>query len=182
MSRSLILAFCAIALPVLCGCEKSEIKTYPVRGIVQFSDGKLLRQGYIEFENAGVEERILARAEIQPDEEQLLRPGMFITARIVTASRDDALLVPRKAVFYDEEKPTFFLIDEAGAVRKTHFASRASTESLLEIAHADPPDAAVEEGALIVIVGQDNLKDGDIVRIDEEVPWASFGEGRSIPQ
>jgi len=44
------------------------------------------------------------RARIEPDENNLLRPGMFITARIITASKKDALLVPRKAGFYDDEK------------------------------------------------------------------------------
>lgn len=109
------------------------------------------------------------RAMLERGKDRLLRPGMFITARIITASREEALLIPRKSVFYDDEKPTFFLINEECAVRKVHFKPDASTETDLEIAATDPPDDAVRPGALIVIVGQDNLKNGDKVKIVEEI-------------
>jgi membrane fusion protein (multidrug efflux system) len=108
------------------------------------------------------------RMEIGPENRELLRPGMFITARIITVSRENALLIPRKAVFYDDEKPTFFLIDEKNEVRKVHFEPGASTETALEISTALPPDALVCNNARIVIVGQDNLKNGDKVNIVEE--------------
>ena len=95
---------------------------------------------------------------------------MFISARIITASREEALLIPRKAVFYDDEKPTFFLIEEDDTVRKIHFKPDASTETALEIASTLPPDDSVIGGARIVIVGQDNLKDGDKVKVVKEIP------------
>ena len=109
------------------------------------------------------------RAKIDSNVKGLLLPGMFINARIITASRDQALLMPRKAVFYDEEKPTFFLIEEGGTVRKIHFEPGATTEIALEIASTLTPGDPVTKGALIVIVGQDNLKDGDRVEIKNEI-------------
>ena len=109
------------------------------------------------------------RAKIDSNAKGLLLPGMFINARIITASRDQALLIPRKAVFYDEEKPTFFQIEEGGIVRKIHFEPGATTEIALEIASTLTPGDPVTEGALIVVVGQDNLKDGDRVEIKNEI-------------
>ncbi|MHC4942685.1 MAG: efflux RND transporter periplasmic adaptor subunit [Planctomycetota bacterium] len=126
------------------------------------------------------------RAKLDPDDEEKLRPGMFINARIIIDARDDALLIPRKAVFYDDEKPTFFLIEEedrvrmihflyfflieeGDRVRMIHFLPGGSTETALEIASTELKDSPVDEGALIVIVGQDNLKDGEQVKVVKEI-------------
>jgi len=79
------------------------------------------------------------RAEIASENRELLRPGMFISTRIITDSRDHALLIPRKAVFYDDEKPTFFLITDDDTVKKIHFTQGATTEKALEIASIDTP-------------------------------------------
>ena len=40
-----------------------------------------------------------------------LVPGLFCEARVVTASRDDALLVDKRAVRYDDDQPAFFAIE-----------------------------------------------------------------------
>ncbi len=108
------------------------------------------------------------RCDINAGRETLLRPGMFITARIITASRKKALLIPRKAVFYDDEKPTFFLIDQENTVQRIHFEPGASTQLAREILSTQPETDRVTDGALIVIVGQDNLKNGDKVTVVEE--------------
>ena len=112
---------------------------------------------------------IKVRARIDLEEGNLLRPGLFVMARIVTASREKALLIPRKAVFYDDQKPTFFLIEEDNSVRKVHFVPGATTQNALEIASVETGDVTVAEGARIVIIGQDNLKNGDQVKIAEEI-------------
>ncbi|MFH2002179.1 MAG: efflux RND transporter periplasmic adaptor subunit [Planctomycetota bacterium] len=110
------------------------------------------------------------RAQLNSDPEQLLRPGMFITTKIITASRDNALLVPRKAVFYDDEKPTFFIVEPPDMVKKIHFEpTEAATATSLEIGSLLTPGAEIDEGTQIIIVGQDNLKDGDKVRIVDEI-------------
>ncbi|MBU0754919.1 MAG: efflux RND transporter periplasmic adaptor subunit [Planctomycetes bacterium] len=109
------------------------------------------------------------RAVFDRDEEGFLRPGMFVTARIITAAKENALLVPRKAVFYDDEKPTFFLIETEGTVRKIHFQPGGSTETDLEVASTESVELPVEAGTLIVIVGQDNLKEGDRVQVVKEI-------------
>jgi hypothetical protein len=49
------------------GCTDTAARTYPVRGIVRFPDGKLLRDGSIEFEILGRDDPVTARGIIGPD-------------------------------------------------------------------------------------------------------------------
>jgi RND family efflux transporter MFP subunit len=115
---------------------------------------------------------VKVRVRIPPDDDGFLRPGMFINARVLVSSRADALLITRKAVFYEDEKPCFFVIVD-GAARKVSFERGAATDTVLEVteprylAGEDPP---LDEGSLIVVVGQDNLKEGGKVKIAEELP------------
>lgn len=51
----------------LTGCGGGDLTTYPVRGVVRYTDGKVLRGGSIEFELTGVEKPVLARGAIGPD-------------------------------------------------------------------------------------------------------------------
>jgi hypothetical protein len=64
--RSLLLLLPA-ALLISGGCTDSAVKTYPVRGVVVFPDGKPLREGTVEFELIDREKSNTATAEIQPD-------------------------------------------------------------------------------------------------------------------
>ena len=51
----------------LSGCG-NEPKTFPVRGLVRFPDGKPLREGSIEFESSGKKgQPVTARGQIAPD-------------------------------------------------------------------------------------------------------------------
>ena len=97
----------------------------------------------------------------------LLRPGMFITVNIVTATHGDAVLVPKRAVVYDDGFPHVFVVSDSLATRKR-----------LEIGFEDSENLEVLSGTalgdLIVVVGQNGLKDEAKVRIIE-------GEGLRIP-
>jgi hypothetical protein len=85
MKRFSVSCFLAIAVLLCSGCHDSELQTYPVRGVVRFPDGKMLRQGSIEFESLDTETPQLARAEIQPD-------GSFVLG---THDLDDGALAGR---------------------------------------------------------------------------------------
>jgi hypothetical protein len=58
-------------LPVLClvttGCTDPEQRTYEVRGLVRYTDGKLLRDGTVEFEVMDRKNPMTATGDIQPD-------------------------------------------------------------------------------------------------------------------
>ena len=49
------------------GCADPERETYEVRGMVRYSDGKLLRDGTVEFESMDRTKAITATGDIQPD-------------------------------------------------------------------------------------------------------------------
>jgi len=97
-----------------------------------------------------------------------LVPGLFCEARIITAERDEALLVDKRAVLYEDDQPYFFAVDEAEtSVQKIPFVAGASTALATEIVSnldGDPLAASLR----VVVVGQDSLKDGSLVRLQEE--------------
>lgn len=51
----------------LSGCSDSNFETYPVHGIIRFPDGKVLREGSIEFEATDRSQPITATGTIKPD-------------------------------------------------------------------------------------------------------------------
>ena len=61
------LLMCGLILMAMVGCSASEEKTYEVRGLVRYTDGKLLREGSVEFERMNTKKPITATGRIQPD-------------------------------------------------------------------------------------------------------------------
>ncbi len=96
-----------------------------------------------------------------------LRPGMFVNAHIVTATHSDAVLVPKRAVVYDDGMPHVFAVTDSMA-QKVRFNIGFDDTEHVEVV------SGVEKGDLIVVVGQNGLKDKAKVRIID-------GEGLRIP-
>jgi len=96
-----------------------------------------------------------------------LRPGMFVNAHIVTATHTEAVLVPKRAVVYDDGMPHVFVVADSMAQKVRFHIGFDDTEHVEVI-------SGVEKGALIVVVGQNGLKDKAKVRIID-------GEGLRIP-
>jgi hypothetical protein len=82
--------YVVLMLATICnvGCSDSERKTYPVRGIVRFPDGKVLREGSVEFEIIGRKDPITATGVIGPD-------GSFVLG---TYELDDGALAGKHRV------------------------------------------------------------------------------------
>ena len=96
-----------------------------------------------------------------------LVPGLFCEARVITSARDDALLVSKRAVLYEDDQPVIFAVAEAGAARKIPFVAGVSTSSAVEII-SDLAGAPLPGDLRVVVVGQENLQDGAPVRIVED--------------
>ena len=64
------------------------------------------------------------------DPEQVLRPGQFVSVRIEVDRHDDVLVLPRRAVFYEEGDPTVFVVvtDPAACEKKQDDADEESEE------------------------------------------------------
>ncbi len=95
-----------------------------------------------------------------------LRPGMFVAVEIVVDTHEAALLVPKRAVVYDEGEPHAFVVVPAeegdGTVVKRKkldlgFSDRDQVEVL----------EGVAEGDRVVMVGQGLLRDDSDVRVVE---------------
>ena len=91
-------------------------------------------------------------------EEQRVLPGMFVQVEIVVATHEDALLVPKVALVYDEGKATVFRIEDGKAVRRVITRGFAGADQV-EVR------GGLAVGDEIVIAGQGLLQDGARVRV-----------------
>ncbi len=88
-----------------------------------------------------------------------LRPGMFIDVELVTAVHEDAVLVPKRALVYDNDQVFVFRLGEERRVQ------RVSVVPALESIDWIEPSQGIEMGDQIVVAGQSGLKDGALVRL-----------------
>jgi membrane fusion protein, multidrug efflux system len=93
--------------------------------------------------------------------QQGLLPGIYVEVELVTDTREDALLVPKRAVVYDQNEAFLYRLKDDSTVE------RLRLEVLLEDRENVMPSAASElaVGDRIVVAGQAGLKDGAKVRL-----------------
>lgn len=95
---------------------------------------------------------------------QRLRPGMFVRVRLVTERREGVVLLPKRAVVYDDEVPHVFVVSEDEGVLK-------ATKTRLTLGFDEDANVEVEkglaEGTRVVVLGQSGLTDGSAVEIVE---------------
>jgi len=90
-----------------------------------------------------------------------LRAGMFVNAFIVTDVHQDAILIPKTALVYENEAMSVFIVKDSIAHKITldvGFEDHERIESLNEI----------HEGDKVIVVGQAGLKDQTKVKIVSE--------------
>ena len=93
--------------------------------------------------------------------DNVLRAGMFINAFIVTDVHDDAILIPKTAIVYENEAMNVFVVKDSLAHKislKVGFQDHEKVESLSEI----------EEGDKVIVIGQAGLKNKTKVKIVSE--------------
>jgi membrane fusion protein (multidrug efflux system) len=99
-----------------------------------------------------------------------LRPGMYVEVELVTAVHDDALLVPKRALVYDNDQAFVFRLKEKRRVE------RLRVTPLLEDADNVEPGGGLSAGDQLVVAGQSGLKDGGLVRLPGD-PEEKKGDG-----
>ncbi len=102
---------------------------------------------------------IAIRATID-NEDGLLRPGLFAAVRLITARRDQALLVPEQAIFAQLGKPHVYKVVD-GVARLTAVTLGGRRVGQAEITSGLAP------GDVVVTAGQLKLFDGAQVRLVE---------------
>jgi RND family efflux transporter MFP subunit len=104
-----------------------------------------------------------ARVEVQVDNaEQKLKPGMFVRARVVLASLEEATVIPFKALTSrDGEDGVFILSDDSKNVRWNPAQAGIRQEERLQI-------SGENLSGYVVTLGQQLLKDGSSVILSED--------------
>ncbi len=87
-----------------------------------------------------------------------LRPGMFVELRIVTDTRGNALLVPKKALIFENENDYLFVVKD-GKAKKIDISTGFQGADVIEVI------AGVEENDEVIVAGNNGLKDNAPVKI-----------------
>ena len=97
--------FLFVPLLLVCaGCSHSDgPATYPVRGIVRFPDGQVLRDGSVEFQITGVKKPVTARGAINPDGSFQL--GTFDVADGALAGKHQVVVISYHLIGNGAERP-----------------------------------------------------------------------------
>ncbi len=91
-----------------------------------------------------------------------LLPGMYVDVDLVTATHRDAVLVPKRALVYDDDEMFVYRLAAENRVE------RVSVEAVLADRNHVEPSAGLAEGDRVVIAGQAGLKDGALVDLLDE--------------
>jgi len=100
-----------------------------------------------------------------------LRPGMYVEVELVTAVHSDALLLPKRALIYDNDQIFAFRLGDERRVE------RLRVLPVLENADFVEPAADFAEGDEIVVAGHSGLKDEALVRLPGDPDPEEEGEG-----
>jgi RND family efflux transporter MFP subunit len=95
---------------------------------------------------------------LEVDGQGRLRPGMFASVFLRTETRNNVLVIPRDALVLDSLGDTVFIKDGDVAERREVVLGIRDEDSI-EI------EAGLEEGDLLIVVGQDGLADGTPVSV-----------------
>jgi len=99
-----------------------------------------------------------------------LRPGMYVEVELVAATREDALLVPKRALIYENDQIFVFRLVGERDVERVRLVPQMENASFVQ------PLEGFETGDLLVTAGQSGLKDGALVSLpgdeDEEASEA----------
>jgi len=102
-----------------------------------------------------------------------LRPGMYVEVQLVAETRDDALLVPKRALVYENDQ--IFVFRLGGEAQRN--VERLRLVPQLEDSMFVEPAGGFAEGDLIVTAGQSGLKDGALVSLPDDEEASEQGEG-----
>lgn len=95
------------------------------------------------------------------NEENRLRPGMFINAHIITDVHHNTVLIPKTALIYENENVHVFVVRDSIAHKISLEAGYQDFEKIESL-------SKIEAGEKIIVVGQAGLKDQTKVNIVAE--------------
>jgi RND family efflux transporter MFP subunit len=126
----------------------------------------------IVFPNVEEKTRTLQVEALVPNNNGILKPGLFAKVILYTADERDTIVVPVTALLYEAEKVKVFIIEgDRAKEREVKLGSKYG--ELMEIIDG------VKEGEKIVAIGQQNLSEGARVSVQQAAPASSESGVRS---
>ena len=126
----------------------------------------------IIFPNVEEKTRTLQVEALVPNNNGILKPGLFAKVILYTADERDTIVVPVTALLYEAEKVKVFIIEgDRAKEREVKLGSKYG--ELMEIIDG------VKEGEKIVAIGQQNLSEGAKVSVQQAAPASSKSGVRS---
>jgi membrane fusion protein (multidrug efflux system) len=110
---------------------------------------------------------------VVPNEDMMLKPGMFARASIDTGAHKNILAVPRDAILFASEETEVFVLAD-GVARKRRLSLGADWRELVEVT------AGVTEGDEVITAGQHVLKDGMKVNVVARLELCDLLEGNIL--
>ena len=96
-----------------------------------------------------------------------LRPGMFVRIEVVLPERRDVLLIPQAAISFSPFGNSVFVLErtaQGALVRNIYVGTGETRGDLVEVL------SGLESGQEVVTAGQQKLRDGATVNVDNSVP------------
>jgi len=100
-----------------------------------------------------------------------LRPGMYVDVDLVVDANENALLVPKRALVYDNDQVFVYRLSGESRVERVFIEPRLTDKFNVE------PLDGLTTGDQIVVAGQAGLKDGALVKLPGEEAGASNDGG-----
>ena len=100
-----------------------------------------------------------------------LSPGMFASVFLITDTRADAIVMPRRALSIESLSDTVFIVEDGQAVRRDVELGYAETDAIEVVSGLDVGDR-------VIVVGQDGLTDGTPIQVLKG-PGADDGSRRT---
>jgi membrane fusion protein (multidrug efflux system) len=176
MSESAKLTYVAALDPIWVNFSVSQNQTTKVRDMIGkgqliapkdqayevelvMSDGALYpEKGKINFADPSFSQEtgsFMVRAQL-PNPDRLLRPGMFVTARVSGATRPDAIVVPQLAVQQGSNGHLVYVVKQDGnaEVRPVIVGDYQGDKDIVIMSGLQAGDRVVVDGAMRVVPGQ----------------------------
>jgi membrane fusion protein, multidrug efflux system len=94
---------------------------------------------------------------VRGDKPSDLPPGLFVGVRVITDTRADAVLIPKRAVVWEGGDRYVFTVVKDRAVKKKLTAGYEDPNNVQAL-------SGFEVGTPVIVLGQSGLKDGSLVR------------------
>ncbi|MCI0695874.1 efflux RND transporter periplasmic adaptor subunit [candidate division KSB1 bacterium] len=95
------------------------------------------------------------------DRQRLLKPGMFVNVHLITDTKRNAVLIPKKAVIYDDNQQFVYVVRQDTLAFKVQLKPGYTDRDRIEALHG------LNIGDTIIVVGHSGMKDSTRVKIAE---------------